>query len=65
MKEVWFDVLIGCLFTYIAVWVLSLVIRFAIPRHDIVASLIGIGYAGCFVVGIVIMVGRVIQLLRK
>lgn len=65
MKEVWFDTFLGIFFTAIAVWVLSLVFRFSMPRHDIVASLVGIGYAGCFLVGSGIMVSRIIQLLRK
>ena len=65
MKEVWFDSFLGIFFTAIAVWVLSLVFRFSIPRHDVVASLIGIAYAGCFVVGVVIMVSRIVQLLKK
>lgn len=52
-------------FTAIASWVLYLVFKFAVPRHDVWASLFGIAYASCFLLGTGIMVSQVIRILRK
>lgn len=63
--KAWREIALGGMFAAVAIWMLSLVWRFAIPRHDVVASLVGVGYAGSMLLGTYIMIRFALQRLKR